>query len=207
MAELSSTRSGFASVLLRRVRLGPVLLGPVQLGPVLLGRVLLVPVLLLAACGSSARSGPVSTPIGDAGSPRSAPSACPADVAALVSRLGGGPATVDAFTAPDGARACRLGVRAGPVVTITVDTAPQPYTRLEREIVETGQVFGARRMTPAPVHVDRLGLDASWFPGLGQVLTASSQALVGVGVVWAGQPASRRRAVAVTVARRVIAEP
>jgi hypothetical protein len=172
-----------------------------RLAPVLLG-----PVVLLAACGSSSPSGSVSTPIGEAGSPRPAAWACPADVAALVSRLGRGPAAVDAFTAPDGARACRLRVRAGPVVTITVDTAPQAYARLEREIVETGQVFGRRRMIPAPVHVDDVGLDASWFPGLGQVLTASSQALVSVGVSWAGQPASRRRAVAVTAARLVVAE-
>jgi hypothetical protein len=97
-----------------------------------------------------------------------------------------------------------LQASSGPVVTITVDTAPQPYTRLERQTVETGQVFGPRRATPAPVHVDRLGLDASWFPGLHEVLTANQRALVTVDVTWSRQPASRRRAAAVSIARTLL---
>lgn len=121
-------------------------------------------------------------------------------------RLGRGSPSIHDFVAPDGAQACRLVVSAGPVITITVDTAPQPYTRLERQIVETGQVFTPHRLTPAPVHVEDLGLDASWFPGLGAVLTANARALVTVGVTWAGQPAQRRRALAVSVARTVIAQ-
>ncbi|HWH10850.1 MAG TPA: hypothetical protein VG165_06950 [Solirubrobacteraceae bacterium] len=157
----------------------------------------------LSGCGSP--PGPsTSTPTTQTATHADA-AACPADVGQQVSRLGGGRVAVQRFVAPDGAAACRLEVRGGPVVTITLDTAPQAYARLEREIVETGQVFGPRRMTPAPVHVGGLGLDASWFPGLQRVLTANSRALVSVGVLWSGQPVSRRKAAAVSVARTVIA--
>jgi hypothetical protein len=158
-------------------------------------------ILGLAACGSShSRAASI------AASPPAA-SVCPSDVVAQVSRLGGGPVSVRSFLAPNGAHGCGLRIPDGPEVTITIDTASQPYARLERQIVETGQVFGPRRLVPAPVHVDRLGLDASWFPGLGEVLTASSSALVGVGVAWPGQTVRRRRVTAVAIARRLMAEP
>jgi len=165
---------------------------------------LLTPIVVLSACGSSSsRSVPTAT---SHVAPRPGASACPADVAAGVSRLGRGHVSIHPFVAPDGAHGCRLEIPDGPVVTVTVDGAPQPYTRLERQIVETGQVFGTHRVTPAPIHVDRLGLDASWFPGLQEVLTANSRALVSVGVTWSGQPVSRRRATAVSVARRLVAD-
>jgi hypothetical protein len=118
--------------------------------------------------------------------------------------MAGGHVSLHGFLAPSGAAGCRLRTPSGPVVTITVDSAPQPYTRLEREIVESGQVFTPHRLTPAPIHINRLGLDASWFPGLGEVLTADSRALVTVGVAWSGQPVSRVRAAAVSVARTLI---
>jgi hypothetical protein len=48
---------------------------------------------------------------------------------------------------------------------VSVSSEPQPYAVLERAAVEEAQMFTATRTTPAPQHVDHLGLDAYWFPG------------------------------------------
>jgi hypothetical protein len=65
------------------------------------------------------------------------------------------PGLIDAspFTAASGASGCRLrGVRDGLTVIIQLDSAPQAYTRLERQIVEYGQnvLHSGDRSTRAP---------------------------------------------------------
>jgi hypothetical protein len=96
-------------------------------------------------------------------------------------------------------------VRAGGLrVTANVDTSPQPYARLERTIVESSQQFSAVELVQ-PQPVARLGLDAAWFGDTGAVMTADAKRLLTVTVDWRGAPASRRRGLAIAVARAYLA--
>ena len=67
-------------------------------------------------------------------------------------------------------------------VIVNVDSSPQPYARLERAIVENGQQFGTKRTFTPPQTVPHLGLDASWFPDLDQLLTSDGHVLITIDV-------------------------
>lgn len=90
----------------------------------------------------------------------------------------------------DGAPQCTFSARLSGgerfEVTVNVDVEPQPYTILSRTIVEGQQVFGPRRLTPAPVAVLNLGLLASWFPGPSQLMSTDGLRMVTTTVNWAG---------------------
>jgi hypothetical protein len=167
-----------------------------------------VVVVVVAACGGSSSS--VSTPSSSATASAAGPrprSACLANLARQVSQLGGRDVRLHPFTPPIGSQGCRVtSTPPGPVVTLTVDTAPQPFQRLERQIEETDQIFTPHRITPAPIDIRGVGLDASWFPALQEVLTANRRALVAVNVGWAGHTEGRRRAAATAIARSVISQ-
>ncbi|HSO98770.1 MAG TPA: hypothetical protein VLP43_07445 [Solirubrobacteraceae bacterium] len=95
---------------------------------------------------------------------------------------------------------CRLS--AGRVrVVVNVDTSPQPYQRLEREIVEDGQSFGTVRSFTPPQAVSGVGLDAAWLPSLDQLITADRRQLVTVTVSGRAMSQSGRRTLAVRLAR------
>jgi hypothetical protein len=107
-------------------------------------------------------------------------------------------------TGNNGAPECHFGTTAaGKRVTaiVNVDSSPQPYARLERAIVEDGQQFGTQRTFAPPQTVTRLGLDASWFPDLNQLLTSDGHVLLGVTVQWPGVRAAVRRNLATALAR------
>ena len=70
--------------------------------------------------------------------------------------------------------------------TVNVDTSPQPYAVLSRTIVEKQQVFGPKRLVPAPVAVLHLGLLASGFPDLSALMSTDGKRLVTTTVKWAG---------------------
>lgn len=71
-------------------------------------------------------------------------------------------------------------------VTVNVDPSPQPYTVLARTIEEGQQVFGPKRLVPAPVGVMHLGLLASWFPGPSHLMSTDGVRLVTTTVTWPG---------------------
>jgi hypothetical protein len=87
------------------------------------------------------------------------------------------------------------------VLVANVDTSPQPYGRLERAIVEAGQQFGTVRTFAPPQTVSHLGLDASWFPDLSELMTTDGRALITVTVKWPRAPQRRQRELAAAVAR------
>jgi hypothetical protein len=90
---------------------------------------------------------------------------------------------------------------------VNLDTAPQPYFRLERTIVERSQIFPSR-LSPAPQSVIGLGLDASWFPGSPpQLMTTDGARLVTVSVTWPGATERRRQRLARTLARTYLRTP
>lgn len=103
------------------------------------------------------------------------------------------------FTAGAGGRRVR--------VSVAVDSAPQPYQVLERAAVEEAQVFGTRRVVPAPQAVGRLGLDAYWFPAEQHVMTTDGVRLITATVSWPSARQSRRRALAVAAARPYLGRP
>ena len=112
------------------------------------------------------------------------------------------------FQAPSGAAACRLraqtGDRRAPSAIVSIDTAPQPYERLEREIVESGQVFTPTRLVPPPVEVAGLGLDAAWFPSEHKVMTTDGRRLITVSIDWPGAGGHRRQALATVLAHAAL---
>ncbi len=85
------------------------------------------------------------------------------------------------FTASNGAAGCRL--RADTIEAIVrLDSAPQPYTRMEREVVEFGQNVDWTKVPRSayPRTVGHLGLDANWFPLQSRLLTTDGVRLVTV---------------------------
>jgi hypothetical protein len=92
-------------------------------------------------------------------------------------------------------------------VLANVDTTAQPYFVLERTIVEDSQVFGPRRLTPAPVAVTRLGLEASWFPAAQWLMATDGYRLITTSVKWRGAKPSRKLALAESVTRPYLHTP
>jgi hypothetical protein len=85
---------------------------------------------------------------------------------------------------------------------VSVNSEPQPYAVLERAAEEEAQMFTATRTTPAPQHVDHLGLDAYWFPEESHVMTTDAVRLITSTIVsWPRVPKRRWKAVAAAVAR------
>ncbi|HKN95016.1 MAG TPA: hypothetical protein VJU60_11835 [Thermoleophilaceae bacterium] len=82
-----------------------------------------------------------------------------------------------------------------------MDSSPQPFFRLERAVVEDAQQFSTVRKEPPPQRVAGLGLDADWFPGEGQLLTANNRVLVTVTLRWPGASLAHKKALAASVAR------
>jgi hypothetical protein len=85
------------------------------------------------------------------------------------------------FDAPSGSAGCRIE---GPRLTaiVLIDSAPQPYVRMERKVVEYGQnvewtTLPARAF---PRSIKHLGLDADWFPLESRLLTTDGVRLTEV---------------------------
>jgi hypothetical protein len=85
---------------------------------------------------------------------------------------------------------------------VSVSSEPQPYAVLERQAEEASQMFTPTRLSPAPQHVDHLGLDAQWFPEEQQLLTTDAVRLITVTIAsWPGGSQARRRRLAAATAR------
>ncbi len=92
--------------------------------------------------------------------------------------------------------------RAGHLTVIAnIDSSPQPFTRLERAVEEDAQQFSTVRKEPPPQRVAGLGLDADWFPGEGQLLTANKRRLITVILKWPGATTARKKVLSAAVAR------
>jgi hypothetical protein len=153
--------------------------------------------LALAAggCGGSAPAG------------RRATLAGPCTARALTTLAGAAAIREDAiaarrFVEPDGSAACRFAAArsaGGPLaVTVELDTAPQAYAHLEREVVEytQGVIWFHEGSYADPRDVFGLGIYADWFPAKRQLLTTDAVIIVAVTVRSVPRrepPASRRR--------------
>jgi hypothetical protein len=101
----------------------------------------------------------------------------------------------------------RMGAGRHVGVLANVDSAPSPYFRLERTIVESSQIFGPTRLSPAPVSVAGLGLEASWFPANGWLMATDGFRLITTSVNWRGASRSQDIALAEAVTRTYLRTP
>jgi hypothetical protein len=85
--------------------------------------------------------------------------------------------------------------------TANLYTGPQPYFILERTAVEAAQVFGAKRLVPAPQAIMGLGLEADWFPAETQLMATDGIRLITVSVSWRHTGQARQRALAEAIGR------
>jgi hypothetical protein len=152
---------------------------------------------LLAGCGSSG-GGTTATQVattnrvdtqGSAVAARPLPTACAARARAA---LGDGTRS-DAFPASNGADGCRL-TASGLTAIVLLDSAPQPYYRLEREVTEFGQNVDWTKVPPSayPRTIKHLGLDANWFPLQSRLLTTDGVRLITIKLHGPLDPAAKR---------------
>jgi len=165
----------------------------------------------LSACGSG--TGATQAPTHPAVTVAAA-SPCTAAAQAAAARRLGVPASAIArstFVASSGAPSCRYTARIpdGTTVTVTanIDTAPQAYYRLEREVIEDGQMFSTERESPVPQNVSGLGLTADWFPLEMKLETTDGTRLITIEVAWPGRSVQAREATAEAVAAAYLARP
>jgi hypothetical protein len=106
------------------------------------------------------------------------------------------------FTASNGADGCRFRADGGSV-TVLLDSAPQAYTRMEREQVEFWQnvEWSHKAARAAPRPVGRLGLGGYWFPLQSRLLTTDGVRLVTIKVRSGSLGPSERKAAATGLAR------
>lgn len=166
-------------------------------------------VLLLGGCGHSAPAGHSAAKRGS-----TAPDICPGgslDVMARFLSVQTNAIATAISTGNDAAPQCSFTTRLRGgrrvVVIANVDVAPSPYFVLERTIVEASQVFGSTRVSPAPVSVTGLGLDAAWFPAEAHLMTTDGTRLITTSVDWPGASQKREIALARAVSRPYLKTP
>ena len=140
-------------------------------------------------------------------------SICTARALAAISAVLGRPAagiSTRASVANSGYPQCTftLGLRRGGRLRVIaeVDVEPSAYAVLERTIEEQAQIFPTRTH-PAPQHVGRLGLDASWFPEEQQLQTTDAVRLIIATIDWPAVVTAHRIALAAAVARTYLGRP
>jgi hypothetical protein len=115
---------------------------------------------------------------------------------------------VEGFKASNGSDGCRL--RGDDLEAIVMlDSAPQAYTRMEREQVEFWQnvEWSHKTARAAPRPVGHLGLDGYWFPVQSRLLTTDGVRLVTIKVRAPSAGPAERRAQAIKLARIYLGPP
>jgi hypothetical protein len=155
----------------------------------------------IAGCGSSSSGSETSTaaPVATtAPASDQLPSACNRRARAAIP---GGATAARPFTAPNGSAGCRLEGRELDAV-VYVDSAPQAYTRMEREQVEFWQnvEWSHKTARAAPRPVTTLGLGGYWFPVQSRLLTTDGVRLITIKVRAPSEGPAERKAKAVELA-------
>jgi hypothetical protein len=106
------------------------------------------------------------------------------------------------FTAPSGAAGCRFQSSEVSEVVL-LDSAPQAYTRMEREQVEFWQnvEWSHKTARAAPRPVGHLGLGGYWFPAQSRLLTTDGVRLITIKVRGPSTGPSEPKATAMRLAR------
>ena len=90
---------------------------------------------------------------------------------------------------------------------VQLDSAPQAYTRLERQIVEYGQNVLHSGRQEYPRSIKHLGLDADWLAAENRILTTDGVRLVNVKIRWTSAGSDARKALAIGLARVYLGPP
>lgn len=85
--------------------------------------------------------------------------------------------------------------------TANIYNGPQPFAILDRTVTEKSQLFGPKRLVPAPIAISNLGVEADWFPDLGQLMSTDTVHLITVTMHWAGAPTRRQIGLAEALTR------
>ncbi len=106
------------------------------------------------------------------------------------------------FTASSGADGCRLRGPEGEAIAM-LDSAPQAFTRMEREQVEFWQnvEWSHKTARAAPSPITTLGLGGYWFPLQSRLLTTDGVRLITVKVRAPSTGPAERKADAVALAQ------
>lgn len=106
------------------------------------------------------------------------------------------------FTASSGAAGCHFESAGGPDVVVELDSAPQPYFRMDREQVEYWQnvEWSNQPARASPYPMTSLGLGGYWFPLQSRLLTTDGVRLVTIKV---RSPGSLRRSARKWLAARL----
>jgi hypothetical protein len=109
--------------------------------------------------------------------------------------------TTDPFKASNGADACRLRAPHREAIVL-LDSAPQAYTRMEREQVEFWQnvEWSHKAARAAPRPITTLGLGGYWFPQQSRLLTTDGVRLITIKVRASSASPAARKAKAVQLA-------
>lgn len=100
------------------------------------------------------------------------------------------------FTARNLAQSCHfVAAGGGPDVIVELDSAPQPYVRMDREQVEFWQSveWSDQPAKAAPYPVTSLGLGGYWFPLQRRLLTTDGVRLITIKVKSAGSAGQAAR--------------
>lgn len=168
--------------------------------------ILVLPAVALIGCGSSssgpmASSPPPTTAAVTSASPVASKPLPPPCGHRAIKAIPGGVSSAEPFTARSSAAGCRLDGRELNAI-VMVDSAPQPYYRLEREVVEFGQNVDWSKVPASayPRTIKHLGLDANWFPLQNRLLTTDGVRLVTVKLHAPQLGPTERRAIATKMA-------
>ena len=158
-------------------------------------------VLCLAACGSSSSSASQTAHESPAAESISIPVCYDAAKAAMAGFLG--------VQAQQITTAEKTGTTGDPECTYTTGTGrhgiklladdykgSQPYFILDRTAEEAAQVFVPTRTVAPPVAINRIGLEAFWFPAREQLMATDGLKLITTTVTWKGVTQKHRLALA-----------
>jgi hypothetical protein len=112
------------------------------------------------------------------------------------------------FTASNGAESCRFRA-AGREAVVHLDSAPQPFTRMEREQVEFWQnvEWSHETARSAPRPLTKLGLGGYWFPVQSRLLTTDGVRLITIKLRSPDAGPAERKALATRLARVYLGPP
>src|SRR5262249_32920053 len=167
--------------------------------------ILVVPAVALIGCGSSSSapmaSSPAPTPAQTSATPVASKPLPPPSSHRAIRAIPGGVSSAKPFTARSSAAGCPLEGRELNAI-VMIDAAPQPYYRLEREVVEFGQNVDWSKVPASayPRTIKHVGLDANWFPLQNRLLTTDGVRLVTVKLHAPQLGSTERRAVAIKMA-------
>jgi hypothetical protein len=104
-------------------------------------------------------------------------------------------ASAQTFRASNGASGCRMRGNGGEAI-VMLDSAPQPFQRMEREQVEFWQNVEWSHASPraGPQPVTKIGLGGYWFPLQRRLLTTDGVRLITIKLRLADVAAAKRLA-------------